>query len=549
MNWKYLRISASIFLLAGMCVLGSCSDDKETVVPPPIEEPDEPDTPDEPSDDEVIPEHNALIGSLCGFEGDLRKGKNYKGEGRPTTYYNVPLFEAVPEGSEEGWWDNLVEEIAYSGLDYIMMNCRGLQPDYPNKYVDHGDPTRLKYLVEAMERRGVQDEFKIALFDDCPATWEAARNEALGRGYAGYSSSDPQKRLPYPLKDIEVGTKEFQDSIFQYLWDCNLRLAFQNVPEKYLFKYNDRPVVFFWGCSFVGDEGSVRGKLVYILDQVRAKCIEEFNMDPLLVIDQDWTKRDPELSRATESLSGINDWFNMNKPYTARAFKDLTIGIGVPGFLVNDLSGSKMFLDARHGELLNEALRYCVRNYCDLILLEGFTDVLENAAYWRSTDEVYYDFPNQRLNILRKWSSDPYPLKFKVEAEACDYYEDKTTGNSGGQYRKGDLDVKVCDDEFKGWCVTEAQTDEWLRWVELPFRAGQSTIKLRYASSNATQVRFDIDGVEGAVAELPSTGGAWQEVDAATVTFDKNGWHEVILNVMSGDNNLDLNYFTIVGSE
>ena len=239
----------------------------------------------------------------------------------------------------------------------------------------------------------------------------------------------------------------------------------------------------------------------------------------------------------------------MSKPYTARAFKDLTIGVGIPGFLVNDLSGNKMFVDANHGELLNEALRYCVRNYCDLILLEGFTDVLENAAYWRSTDETYYDFPNQRLNILRKWSSDPYPATFKVEAEACDYYEDAVTGNSGGQYRKGDLDVMKCDDQFEGWCVTEAQTGEWLRWVELPFRAGQSTIKLRYSSTKATQIRFDIDGVEGSVTELPSTGGAWQEVEAASVSFDTKGWREVVLNIVAGDDNLNLNYFTIVGAE
>ena len=73
-----------------------------------------------------------------------------------------------------GWWDNLVEEIAYSGLDYIAANCRGLQPSYPKKYVDHGDPTHIKQLIEAMERRGVADKFKVAIFDDCPASWEAA---------------------------------------------------------------------------------------------------------------------------------------------------------------------------------------------------------------------------------------------------------------------------------------------------------------------------------------------------------------------------------------
>lgn len=531
-----------VFIVAFLFI--GCSDSNdEPIVPdkPETEEP-KPD-PEKPSEDE-IPEHNAILGSLCGFEGDLRKGKNYKGDGRPTTYYNVPLFEAVPEGSENGWWDNLVEEIAYSGLDYIAANCRGLQPSYPKKYVDHGDPSHLKKLIEAMERRGVADKFKVAIFDDCPASWEAARNEDLGRGYAGYSTSNPGQRKPYPLKTINTDTKEFQDSIYQYIWDYNIRLAFQNIPEKYIFKYNGRPVVYFWGCSFVGD---VPGKLAYILKRIREDCIKEFSMDPLLIIDQDWGKRDNTLTAATEAIGGINDWFNMSNPYTVHTFKDLTIGVGIPGFLVNDKIGDKMFVDADHGRLLQKALNYFVKNRANIILLEGFTDVLENAAYWRSTDKVYYDYPNQRLNILRKWSSNPYPKEFKVEVESCDYFEDKTSGNSGGQYRKGDLDIKKCNDIHEGWCVTATQPGEWLKWVELPFSAGKSTIKLRYAAQTTAQIRLDINKEEGETVELAATGGSWKDVDIAIRNFEKKGWHEVVLNIISGD--MDLNYFTIVSEQ
>ena len=534
------KITKYILLIAAVLFIG-CSDSNDDTYPPKKPDTEEPELePEKPGEDD-IPEHNAILGSLCGFEGDLRKGKNYKGEDRPTTYYNVPLFEAVPEGSEDGWWDNLVEEIAYSGLDYIAANCRGLQPSYPKKYVDHGDPTHIKQLIEAMERRGVADKFKVAIFDDCPASWEAARNEDLGRGYAGYSADNPGQRKSYPLKDIAVDTKEFQDSIYQYIWDYNIRLAFQNIPEKYIFKYNGRPVVYFWGCSFVGD---VPGKLSYILKRVREDCIKEFGMDPLLIIDQDWGKRDNTLTAATEVVGGINNWFNMDNPYTVRTFKDLTIGVGIPGFLVNDKKGNKMFVDADHGRLLQKALTYSVKNRANLIFLEGFTDVLENAAYWRSTDEVYYDYPNQRLNILRKWSSNPYPKEFKVEAEACDYFEDKSSGNSGGQYRKGDLDIKKCNDVYEGWCVTATESGEWLKWVELPFSAGNSVVKLRYSALSAVKIRFDIDKKEGSVVELPATGGTWKEIDAATVNFEKKGWREVVLNIISGD--ADLNYFTIV---
>ena len=82
------------------------------------------------------------------------------------------------------------------------------------------------------------------------------------------------------------------------------------------------------------------------------------------------------------------------------------------------------------------------------------------------------------------------------------------------------------------------------KWVELPFSAGNSVVKLRYSALSAVKIRFDIDKKEGSVVELPATGGTWKEIDAATVNFEKKGWREVVLNIISGD--ADLNYFTIV---
>lgn len=531
-----MKIINQIFYSLVIFFFVGCSEkgNEEVTLPtnPPIVTP--------PTNDEQIPQHNSILGSLLGIEGDLRKGKNYKGEGRPTTYYNVPLFESVPEGSEDGWWDNIVEEIAYSGLDYIAVNCRGLQPSYPNKYVDHGDPTRIKYLIEAMERRGVSDKFKIAIFDDCPASWEAARNEDLGRGYAGYSSSNPGNRKPYPLKDIAIDSKEFNDSIYKYVWDYNIRLALKNIPDKYIFKYDNRPVIYFWGCGFVGD---VPGKLAYLLKRIREDCIKEFNMDPLLIIDQDWTKRDNTLSKATEAIGGINDWFNMSSPYSSRTFKNLTVGVGIPGFLVNDKTGNKMFVEADHGKLLNKALRYIINSHANLVLLEGFSDVLENAAYWRSSDKVYYDFPNQRLNILRKWSSKPYTKEFRVEMESCDYFKDNSIGNSGGQYRKGDIDIKKCNDINAGWCLTDIESEEWVKWVELPFCKGTSTISLRYLSNVNIKMTLAIDKKEYNI-DLPSSNGVWKDADIAKISNDENGWHEVIFYVKSG--NGELNNFRII---
>lgn len=539
MNLKLFKIKIDVLVLVLSTILGSCSVENNE---PDFTPGDKPiiDNPDDSEEDTI--KHNKLLGALFSFQAELRRGNVYKGDNRPSTYYNVPLFEAYPEGTEYGWWDNLVEEITYSGLDYVAACCRGQQPSYPKNNVDHGDPTQLKNLVEAMERRGVADKFKIALFDDCPASWESARNLDIGRGYRRHSGY-PNEVPPYPLKDIEIGTEEFQDSIYKYIWDYNLRLGFKNVPEKYLLKYNGRPVVFLWSCSFVGDAGSVKGKLVYILDKIRTDCIKEFGMDPLLVVHSAWCGRDPDLYSMPESLGGINNWFDMKKPYTVRTYKGLTVGVGVPGFSVNDLRGDHMFLDANHGKLLHETLSYCTKNNSDIILLEGFTDVLENAAYWRSTDKVYYDFPNQRLNIIRRYSNDPYPKIFKVEAESCDYYVDKTSGNIKNQYRKGDLDIDYCDDEFGGWCVIDTEAGESLEWVELPFSKGQSIIKLRYQSEQQAEISFDIDKEVGQSIKLPATNGEWKDMEIMNMTFDSDNWKRVVLNIISG--NIKLNYFTI----
>lgn len=50
------------------------------------------------------------------------------------------------------------------------MNCRGMA----NDNVDHGRPDKLLDLMAAIERKGVAHKFKIAIFDDTPASWAAA---------------------------------------------------------------------------------------------------------------------------------------------------------------------------------------------------------------------------------------------------------------------------------------------------------------------------------------------------------------------------------------
>lgn len=542
-----------VCLLITLFVGCSSGGDDEVIVPESPEIPDEPEP--TPEVEEEIAAHDFLMGSLFGFEKDIRNGVSAaKGGSSSTTYYNKPLFEAGTDyqGTEEDWWNNLVEEFIYSGMDYMVPNCRGRLPkaDTDSRYyTDHGDPTRIKELIAALKRRNVEN-MKIAIFDDCPASWAAARNLDLYGSYTtvmGNNTTDA-----YPIGDL--------NDVYKYIWDYNIKLAFDNFygenqeNNKYLLRFQGKPVLFIWSpngflnVEYGGAKPDCTGKLKAILDKIHSDFKTTYGEEVFICVDKAFSDRDSQVDKTV--VDAMNDWFTASEQttnrcsYTLRSLNGVDVGVAVPGFLTNDKSGNRMLFDSNNGKTLTDALDYFVKYKADIVFLEGFTDMLENAAYWRSTDTKFYDYPNQRLNILRKYSStNAYPQTMRVEVESCDYYKDTSSGNSGMVYRKGDLDIIRCVDEFNGWCVTNTEAGEWIKWVELPFSAGKSVVKLRYASQADAKVRLDVNGKEGSEVTLAATGGAWKEVNIASVEFERKGWREVILQVIAG--NADLNCMII----
>lgn len=544
-----MRHVGLLLCMAGLIM--ACNGPGEEYIPEPVPKPEPtPVTPEETG----IPAHDFIMGSLLGFERDVRNGNAGHSDGtNETTYYNKPLFDAYDyECDDSDWWDDIVEEYVYAGLDYIMPNCRGRLPKADTDrsyYTDHGDPGHIKDLIAALDRRG-ETNLKIAIFDDAPASWAAARNMDLYRSYVPTMGDTAEDA--YPIGDL--------DAFYKYVWDYNIKLAFDNfygenaANNKYLLRIGGKPLLVIWSPNgfvnvpYGGVFLNCNGKLKAVIDRLHEDFKATYGEEVHICLDRAFYDRDKTVT--SKVADSMNDWFNTIKDDAAfsrslRSTNKNIVGVSVPGFVANDKKGSKMFIDANHGKTLSDNLSYFIKNKATLVILEGFTDVYENASYWRSTDTKYYDFPNQRLNILRKYSSkNAYPAKFRVEAEACDSYKDNSTDNSGKQYRKGDLDVARCVDGYKGWCVTGTEAGEWLKWVELPYSKGKSTIKIRYASANAAKVSFDIDGKKGAEVSLPATGGEWKEVSAATVEFEEDGWRETVLNIVSGSP--DINCFTII---
>jgi hypothetical protein len=270
-----------------------------------------------------------------------------------------------------------------------------------------------------------------------------------------------------------------------------------------------------------------------------------------------WFDRDASLLNST-SIDAVHDWFSSannysytNYSWTHRVTRQtIKTGCLVPGFSAPDDPEERKFLDPSMGTSdkslrMKTGLDNTVRAGAAITLVEGFTDAAEHAALWRSTDDgkySFYEYPSQRLNVLRSFSRNPYPASYKMEAEVCDDYSDLSTGNSGGTYlHLGDLDVAKCNDLRSGWHVTGTQAGEWLQWRDLPLLAN-TKFQLRYKSSVVASINIEVDGNVIASTSLPSTNNLWSTIDVGNYTTANNSIHTVRLNIVSGTP--DINHLT-----
>ena len=143
------------------------------------------------------------------------------------------------------------------------------------------------------------------------------------------------------------------------------------------------------------------GSLKRIIEHIRTECQKEFGFNPYLIVQDCWFDNDTHLR--PEHVDGVHNWFSSaNKiTWTLHSRGDLPkIGVTNPGIRYEGQPGFT-FNDPRHGQTLIEGLEGTVKSGALITLCEGFTDAAETAAFWRSKDTTYYDYPNQRIDILR----------------------------------------------------------------------------------------------------------------------------------------------------
>ena len=444
----------------------------------------------------------------------------------------LPTTAVSPQSKWEGmdqWWENMVEEVDYSGIDYVALLSRGMQPNQ-TKDLGTGDPKHIKTMVKYMTDR--EAKFKLAIFDDCPNSWTSSRNYNL------YGKDQTKYEL------FDCGNPDN----YKYIWDYNLKVAFENIPDEMRYKIDNRPVIIFWSVKDTWMT-NIDGNLSKIITYIKQKCQADLGVLPYLIVMSPWFDRDSSLTPAM--VDAAHNWFSASggTSFTLTNLNNFKAGVCVPSFVkpAEPQNGTLLpYMNVKdQGDRLRYGLENTVKAGANLTLVEGFTDSAEGAALWRSSDEgqfQYYNYPNQRLNILRSYSKNPYPITLKMEVEGCDFNSDLTLGNSGNSFLdRGDLDVLKCSDVKGGWFVTNTQANEWMEWKELPL-VPENKFEIRYKSTAAASVFISIDGIAQPTVVLPATNSAWTTIDAGNYINGKNSANTVRLTIASGSP--DINYFT-----
>jgi hypothetical protein len=462
------------------------------------------------------------LGVTCGFQYSAQ----LTGPVSKPTQENISMYNPDPNNPNETW-DDWVEQLAQAGVDFVCPNLTGSQPN------TGGSPAKIAPIITAINNRGLTGQIKLAAFDDNAASWCAQWNDANGRGY-GYAQ-------PFDMSN---------SANWKYIYDYNYKIFFQTVPDANRFKINGRPVIFIWS-SAARFCTNMQGNASRAITYVRQQCQADFGFNPYIILNQDFFTNDTTCGNAGIA-DGKHSWFTPpSRNYSLTSYNGASTGIAIPQF---GNPGATNYTDPNHGQTFETGLSGTVEAGALITLCEGFTDYEEDAAMWRvrnidasgnalSYTQTGYDYPNQRLNILRKHSKNPFPATLKLEAEGCDSFGGAAGGNGKTNfYRNGNIAIAATDDPSGGgFHVGWMQSNEWLEWESLPFN-GNVSLQIRIANPNANmQAHIEVDGVAQPAKTLPNTGawGTWTTFDFGSLGTYSNTYHKVRIVFNTGGVNFN----------
>jgi len=113
----------------------------------------------------------------------------------------------------------------------------------------------------------------------------------------------------------------------------------------------------------------------------------------------------------------------------------------------------------------------------------------------------------------------PWPLPYRIEAEAFARYLDKTAGNTGGACRDSDVDLQPTQDPNGGQCnVGWADAGEWLEYDVRVAAAATFDLSLRVSSAvSDRQLHVEMDGAD-VTGPLTVAANGWQAFEDLVVS-------------------------------
>lgn len=129
---------------------------------------------------------------------------------------------------------------------------------------------------------------------------------------------------------------------------------------------------------------------------------------------------------------------------------------------------------------------------------------------------------------------------------------DRTTGNSGDQYRNDDVDIRQLSQE-NSYAVDSIENGEWLQYSLEQVTTGSYNVNLRISSAaedTANKAIFSIGGVTIDTVDIPFTGAndTWQDITLTDVVVPVGGEnHELKLDLMG--KGFELDHFEFVPVE
>lgn len=479
-----------------------------------------------------------------------------------------PLFAPWNRDSQ-AWWNAMVEEMDYAGIKVVAAHNRGCYTAGEEEEHGFGDmcPRQLDKLVEAIYARG--SDLKIAMFDDLP------------------TAGDDYKRVYGQTFDlIDPNPNDPSHALWQeYFWLKRWNPFFDTVPADLRATFLGRPLVFVWAA--VNFENR-QGNLSKVFDYLRGQTQSAYGFNPFIVgyeylrtaedaslgnpgkMDAFYSWHNPALSPPVGTLDasvwpqppGPGSYLGATAIPGFRDFKGLVephVGevVGQPacGAICREVP-------RQHGNTLIDALEK--QKSTHFVLLEGWTNVIESAGYYRSlegndphgctqaAEQNKSDFPNQSLHIVRRYASAD-TSDVTLEAETADVSADAVVGNSGGAYRPSNYANSACGpyndiDVFQAadgrYYVGDNEFVESFGWRDLFLPTGTYHAYITYATPfGDTGVCVGANGrPDHACADtevpLPSTGG-WDNYSTYDLgwMYLHRGLHDIDV-LIQGNNDL-----------